>query len=386
MSIDDKNRIYRFKLTGLEDCSVNTKYNELELKWVKEFSDAHSTSQILIDEKDNVFFSYNHGDKSKGIKTHGTLISMSSTGKKNWELNLDKNEYLLFNNGICLSNDGTVIIGTTGNFNKVPHRLFAINSCGKIEWQVETKFPIVFSATVSNTDAVFFLTDEPALYALDKRGKIKWVYRDDIEGEFCCSPIISNTELIYVLCNSTFLYIFDQNGNRVNKIELEKAELYDSPFFDSEGTLYLPSNVTAFDSEYKVKWVYTPSEGFIPSNLFFADDNNNLYCYANYFRLISIDKNGVLRWETKMRGNAIDFPPIAGGGNCIYTCSIDKAKGKNDSYIQAFNEKGKLMWELCINNESLLGIVPGNMNSLFALTNDVKGGKCKVYCFQGLNK
>jgi len=313
-----------------------------------------------------------------------STISISNTGEKNWEINLDKNEYLLFSNGISLTEDETIIIGTMGNLNKVPHRLFAISSSGKIVWQVEIKASIIFSPKTSKDGTIFFVTDEPALYSLDKEGHIKWVYRDDIEGEICCNPIISKDGLIYVLCNSGSLYIFDQNGNMVNTLELEKAELYDSPYFDLEGTLYLPPNITAFDSEYKVKWVYTPSEGFIPSNLFFADDNNNLYCYANYFRLISIDKNGVLRWETKMRGNAIDFPPIAGGGNCICTCSIDKAKGKNDSYIQAFNEEGKLMWELCINNESLVGIVPGNMNSLFALTNDVKGGKCKIYCFSML--
>jgi outer membrane protein assembly factor BamB len=378
MNINDKNGRLRFKLTDVA-CSANKIYIP-KLKWDKEFSDAHSTSPILIDKKDNVFFSYNHGYKFKGIETHGTFVSMSSSGEENWELSLDKSEYLLFNNGITLSDDGTLIVGTVGNYNKVPHRLFAINSCGKIEWQVETKYSIVFSAAVSDTGSIFFLTGEPALYSVDKKGNIEWLYRDDFEGEFCSSPVISNTGLIYVLCNSTFLYVFNQNGNRVNKIELEKAELYDSPFFDSEGTLYLPPNVTAIDFENNVKWVYTPKEGFIISNLF-ALYEKSLYCYANYFRLLSIDSKGMLRWETKMRGHAIYHPPVIGNCGIVYTCSVDVADGKDDSYIQAFSVQGKLIWEICINNESLIGIVIGKTNNLFALTNDLKNGKCKVYCF-----
>lgn len=101
-----------------------------------------------------------------------------------------------------------------------------------------------------------------------------------------------NDGLIYILFDSGFLYVFDQEGNVVKKLEIEHADLDDSPFVDSEGILYLPPNVTAINSENTVKWVYTPLEGYIINNLFAMDSGNNLYCYANYFRLLSIDKMG----------------------------------------------------------------------------------------------
>ena len=362
----------------------NKTTNNPGIKWVEEFVNAHSVSPIITDKNGNVFFSYNNGQRGKGIETHGTLVSMSDLGRNNWELNLDSSQYLLFSNGISMQEDGTIVVGTRGPFNKVPNRFYAVNSSGEIDWQVQTTSEVSFSPVVSKEGIIFFVTGEPALYSLDKTGDVRWIYRNDIEGEFCSSPVIANDGLIYTLCDSGLLYIFDQEGNVVKKLEIEHADLNDSPFVDSEGILYLPPNVTAYNSEDMVKWVYAPSEGFIINNLLAMDSRNNLYCYANYFRLLSIDKNGALSWETKMRGFAIDYPPIISKYENVYVCSLDKADGKNDSYIQVFTTQGELVWEYCIKGESIISLAVGSSNDLFALTNDIKNWKCKVYCFSNI--
>jgi hypothetical protein len=279
-----------------------------------------------------------------------------------------------------LSRFGTILFGTTGAWKSKGHKLFALNTEGEQLWAFDTDEVSAFSPVIGKDDVIYIATHGSNLHAVHPNGNSKWLFKADFE--YWTSPIVSNKDTIYIGAGNDKWFAIDLFGLEKWSTHVGKGSISDYPIIDLKGNIYQYSslgsqgqiNLLVIDQNGSTKWLFAPKEGFITTTP--ALSNQGLLCMgASLFRVICIDLQGNLIWETSVEG-FVQQPPIFDRDGTAYVVTYKDLKGKRFSWLYALNLEGGIKWKLKIEGEATCPVI-GENGSIRILSNISKKGIVK---------
>ncbi len=269
----------------------------------------------------------------------GTLHSLNSNGTLRWKIQLLPSIY----SSPVVGKKAIYITTTNG-------RLYAIDINGKEKWQYNVDNPIYTTPAVDNKDNIYFGCDDANIYCISPNGEKSWSYKtgDEIAG----SLIISDDKTIY--CASDAVYALDLKGKRkwvFKPSEDDDVYFYASPFLGNDNTIYIAGTdgaLYALTNNGRLKWKeYTEDEDEIRAsgvidqdqNIFFGDENGIIYKKRMHHNIEFF-------YETDYY---IFSAPAIDQLNNIYLVS-------DDGYFYCLNKDGKLLfkWQIAEDSKEIM--------------------------------
>lgn len=254
-----------------------------------------------------------------------------------------------------IAEDGTIYIvgeypGTPPGTGGVRNAgLFAISPEGNMKWffgrtrvsQFSSGGILYMNSPAIGLDGTLYLgLWDSTFYALNPMdGSVKWQYRTD--ERFSANPVIDGNGLIYVGADT--IYCFDPSGTvkwrysdtshtgSCRGLALGKTMLVGMFFRDG---------ILALDYKGKKKWFYE-EDIFAIRRALLIDESENIYCKADDGFLLSLDRNGKLRWTGGAGLGGLTAPVLR--GDYLYFGILDvlyklpSSSGTNAQVIAGFD-------------------------------------------------
>jgi outer membrane protein assembly factor BamB len=329
--------------------------------------------EIITQLKHSSFVVGNEGETYFG--GHDGLYALNSNGSIKWKF-----ESAQPLTAPILSRFGTILFGTEGAWKSKGHKLVALNTLGEQLWTFDTDEVSSFSPVIGKDDVIYLATHGSNLHAVHPNGTSKWLFKADLE--FWTSPIVSNEDTIYIGAGNEKWFAINTLGVEKWSIHVGKGSRSNYPIIDLKGNVYQYSslgshgqiNLLVIDSDGNTKWLFAPKEGFISTTP--ALSNLGTLCMgASLFRVISIDLQGNLLWETRVEG-FVQQPPVFDRNGTAYVIAYNDIRGKRFSWLYALNLQGEIKWKLKIEGEAACPVI-GENGTIRILSNVSKKGLVK---------
>ena len=252
------------------------------------------------------------------------------------------------------SANGIVLLASeTGN-------LYAFNaSSGSLKWTYNGSGSEFFTGVPCVKDSVAYLKSSSGnynyLHAVNIRsGKAKWVKKISTTFFDYSSAFVSNDNIIYVSSGPKFLALNAADGNIIWtwNPNLGRDNYFSYPTVIN-GSLYVTDRHNIYSinpSTGAVKWSYADNNlSSLLSSICVHDD---LLFYSNAFSLISLDTNGIKKWELPITYYDGSSPTYENG--VVYTqANKGSLTPPQYSYVYAVNaQTGQMIWQTGFESDS----------------------------------
>ncbi|MNK95168.1 outer membrane biogenesis protein BamB [compost metagenome] len=301
------------------------------LLWKISFPEEISVSHPVIDHRSNLVFGTNSGN----------ILSISKDGKINWEINIG---------GIWLTNPAFDSTGnlyvSVGNY-QTEDCLVKVDSKGQLVWKYSFPSEAHYEPIIVNDDSIY-VTTWSEITKVDTNGRQIWSFACRNISSY---PLIDKLGNIYFSTregNGSLISLTSDGSLRWRK-EIGKCFLEHEPVMDGRGNIYFvfagendaEHELYSLDQEGNIQWVFKPeNRGIISSPA--LSSNNRLIMGTSYFRMIALNTEGELVWETNI-GDVTQFTPIVDVNNYVFF-STQVKKRKYNSYIWCLNQEGQPLW------------------------------------------
>lgn len=305
------------------------------VKWKVVFKHYEGNSSIVIGRNGVIY--YGTGE--------GALYAVDRSGKVIWKFQAK--------DPLCtptISRDGTIIVGSTGDYESKNHYLYAINPDGTQKWSylIDDSIDMRIAPVIDNEGNIYVVTDGFKLIALSENGEFKWEIRRPVS--IWLAPVITNTGNIITSSCDDMMFSLNSDGTEQWSVPIGAYRLGTLPVIDSNRRMYVNVNLNlegimrlvAFNLDGTIQSVFTLPKGDIWTGPALGK-NGILYVGASYFRLIAIDPKEGIQWEAQLDGS-IFYPPIIDSEGVIYVCTIKEVRGKDETWLYAMNPDGTQKW------------------------------------------
>ena len=248
-----------------------------------------------------------------------SIYGMAPDGEKRWQFT-PFTERKHFSPSTIYWWEANVVLGPNGwlyagndDFN-----FYAIQPGGDIQWAHLTGMHIWTAPAFGDDGAVYFISFDLMLYALDAvTGALRW--RTDIGNFAASSPAIGPDGTV---CFGSFdgcVYAVEHHGGSVRWKRETGGPIYATPAIAGDGTLYLGSSDGSFYaiSAYgQVQWTFYTGDA-IRCSAAIGPDPEGRCAYLVYFGggngvIFALEPSGCRRWsiDTRAQGAGGDYPNI----------------------------------------------------------------------------
>ncbi len=248
-----------------------------------------------------------------------SIYGMDPDGAKRWQLTpFADREYFSpstiywWEANVALGPNGWLYAGND-DFN-----FYAIEPGGDVKWAHLTGLHIWTAPAFSDDGAVYFISFDLMLYALDAAtGELRW--RSDIGNFVASSPAVGPTGTIHFGSFDGSVYAVEHHGGTIAWRCETGGPIYATPAIDDDGTLYIGSSDGCFyaiSAQGRVQWTFYTGdaircsaaigpdpEGRCPYLIYFGGGNGIIY---------ALEPSGQRRWslDTRAQGAGGDYPNI----------------------------------------------------------------------------
>jgi parallel beta-helix repeat protein len=221
------------------------------------------------------------------LKTDGTLI---------WKIYIYSSDQVSPSVGA----DGTIYIPCYDNSGFLDPALYAINPNGTIKWNASLVNASFIKGNLAiASDGTIYVPGHSFLYAVNPDGTIKWSYA--FGNHQYSSPSIGTDGTIYILAyggalsGEPALYAINPDGTLKWRYTTKRAS-YGAVALGSDGIIYLLDSGTliALTPDGTQKWNYTAGTSSLSSPV--IDANGTLYFTAGS-SIFAVNSNGILKWN-----------------------------------------------------------------------------------------
>lgn len=312
------------------------------VKWKVPYKHNEGSSSIIIGRNGVIY--YGTGE--------GTLYAVDRSGKILWKFQAK--------DPLCtptISRDGTIIVGSIGDWESENQYLYAINPDGTQKWSylIDDSIESSIAPVIDHEGNIYVVTDGFKLIALSENGEFKWEIKRPVS--IWLTPIIINTGNIITSSFDNMMFSLNSDGTEQWSVPIDQYTIGTLPVIDSNGSIFVNVNLNledrmrlvAFNLDGTIQSVFTLPEGDIWTGPALGN-NGILYVGANYFRLVAIDPIKGIQWEAQLDG-FIHYPPIIDSDGVIYVCTTKEVREKHETWLYAMNPDGTQKWLFKVKGE-----------------------------------
>ena len=229
---------------------------------------------------------------------NGDILALTPDGEKKWKFSLraeTSSSPLIFENNLYLGAEDNA--------------LHALTTKGSELWNFKTQKRVLFSSpSVDDEKNVYIGAEDGILYRVSPEGKAGWQFKTGDEISVC-SPVIGDEGVVYIISSDGNIYAINKDGSLKWKYKPHE-EIFGSPALGKDGTLYaaaLDGVVMAFSPDGKLLWKVKAAKNIKSSPL--IDRDNNLVI-AGRDEVLSLDSQGITRWEIKKIDGKFSADPV----------------------------------------------------------------------------
>lgn len=237
------------------------------------------------------------------------------------------------------------------------------------EWSFIAEDTITTSPSINKAGSmIIFGTKNGKIYALDNKGKKKWVYtikkeltkeelfflEEESFRQVSAKPIIADLnndqkDKIIVSSESGSLFVLSHEGKLIWNFSVKDAikasalvedinndKKYEVVFGTSDSFVY------ALNNKGKLLWTFKAGSGIESTPSIIKEKQTQIIFGSNDGTIYSLDKNGKLLWTFKAGDKITAQPAIGKLDNNHNSCII---VGSLDSNLYALDDKGNLIWK-----------------------------------------
>jgi outer membrane protein assembly factor BamB len=235
--------------------------------------------------------------------TEGRIYAIDFNGKELWKLKMDASSY----STPAVGKNSVIYFGCDDS------NLYAISKNGKLLWKYKTGDEIAGSPIIDQDGTIYVASD--AFYALNTKGKEKWIFRPISEEEayFFASPSIDHDGTIYIGATDGALYGITQQGRlEFRALTPDEDEIRAGIAIDPKGVAYFGAQnyvlnkkemygevAPVFETDY---YIYSAPAIDSLGNIYFVSDDGYLYC-------IRYDGRLLFKWEIADDSKEIMYSP-----------------------------------------------------------------------------
>jgi parallel beta-helix repeat protein len=246
------------------------------------------------------------------IVANGYLQAVTTNGTLNWKFYVDDNNCWV---SPSIGADGTIYVGSYDNSGFLEPALYAINPNGTLKWStILDKAELLEGYMAIGSDGTIYVPTHKVIYAVNPDGTIKWVYALGYHAIFV-SPSIGPDGTIYLGGSDKALYALNPDGTLKWKYAT-KTRVSGTPSIGADGTIYILNSgyLIAINPDGTQKWNCTV-KGSSYSSVIGAD--GTIYC-----GLFAVSSNGEPKWN--FTGISATGNPVIDSDGTLY---IGTSKG-----------------------------------------------------------
>ncbi|MCB0834684.1 MAG: PQQ-like beta-propeller repeat protein [Bacteroidetes bacterium] len=252
-----------------------------------------------------------------------------------------------------IADDGTIYL--VGEYPGEPHGggirrlgLMAITPSGSLKWfferpiNIESAIAAYYTSTVAlGTDQTVFLTlFDSTIYALNTDGTTQWLYRST--SSFT-DPAIDKNDRIYSASKDTVFCFYKDGKIRWRSPQPDILSWSTKLVLGKHLILVglFNQGILALDYNGKKQWLYTVNYGYTGHRGIIVDEDDNCYLKTGDNNLVSLDRNGHLRWSIGSPGGFGISEQALHGTYLYITLSnalrrINKDTGNSEEVVATF--------------------------------------------------
>ncbi len=276
------------------------------------------------------------------IETRPNILYLpSSNGVERWAFDTEGEISI---SSPAVGTDGTVYVGALDG------KLYAVDKKGKKKWMFDTKEK-VYSSPAIGADGTVYIGSGVKLYAVAPDGSPKWAF--EAGGVINSTAAIGADGTLYVECENGKLYALKPDGTKRWEFATGGG-MSGKPAIDSNGTVYVGSRdkkIYAIKPNGTKKWEVATVEEVKTSPAIGPD--GTIYVASGAKSLYAIKPDGAIKWEIPLdnglAGGTLYSSPTIGPNGTIYV-------GSGGSGIYAVKPDGTKKWKF--DTDSILIAAP----------------------------
>jgi outer membrane protein assembly factor BamB len=245
--------------------------------------------------------------------------------------------------------------------------IYCLKYDGTVKWKNETSGSYNIGMNIGLDSNLYYISTTSELNCINQYGEVLWNlnddrFRSDADGAPTFSP---DGEYLYIQGSSVSVIAVNIINKKV-EWEFGTIELRSSPVVDNSGNLYfVPENykednkrtLHSLNSHGNLNWCFSygrENEYQFDNTEPTIDYDGNIY-FGND-TLYSLNFEGELRWKRSLEGRKV-VSPLVSDIECNIYIGVTQSEPHRD-FVLAYDRDGKIIWELEIENERLLGASP----------------------------
>ncbi|EFM08905.1 Pyrrolo-quinoline quinone beta-propeller repeat protein [Paenibacillus curdlanolyticus YK9] len=310
------------------------------IKWKVPFTETISSSRPVIDRDSNIIFGTHYGK----------VTSISKVGDVNWSYFCEEGS---ISSPVIGSDRNIYMIFSDYNHN-VGHKLLCLSPSGNEAWSCLIDDDFHFEPILDREGSIY-VTTWSKLIKISPEGEIIWEYQ--CRNISTCPVVDGKGDLYFssrgVVEDEGVLISLTSNGQLRWSKEIGKCYLEYEPIIDEHGNLYMIASqenkhvLYSIRQDGTVNWVYMPNNnnGIVSSPA--LSKEGYIIVGITSFKVIAVDLNGVLIWETDI-GHITQYTPIVDCEGKIYLQTTVKKK-KSQSFLWCLEKDGQISWNYKVN-------------------------------------
>jgi outer membrane protein assembly factor BamB len=294
--------------------------------------------------------------------TKDRLLTATCINRLLWHLDFDKALYYCIP---AVARDGTVYVTTGILWFSEYGSVYAVSPDGRILWSFDLE-KNAYSPVVGPDGTVYVQDFMNTIYALSPSGSLKWNYRDydndlihyDMGQR---NPAIGADGTVYIVADG--LYAVDpSNGKRLWRFNPYNKWCRQSPVIGADGTIYLTIHQDQFfavNPDGTLKWESRfDHEEEMTFGTPAIDSDGTLYIGSEVYQLGSnlyaFNPDGSLKWKAAAVNSApLRASPAIGPDGTIYAAG--KCGPDRNAVLMAFDPAGTKKWEYSVGSIHVTG-------------------------------
>jgi uncharacterized repeat protein (TIGR01451 family) len=255
-------------------------------------------------------------------------------------------------NAPALSADGNTLY----IYNSTSFKVFALNaSNGSVLWEYPINGVNYSSFAVDSAGTIYIGTREPAMYAINSNGTLKWRYASPATTWIEAPPAVDSSGNVYFVQNIVGLVALDASGNF--KWSKSGYSDYDwpTPLIGPDGAIYVsgksPHFLSAYYPDGTLKWERADiTRAYYYASLAISEDGQTLYTARLNGMVYALStQTGATLWSTTIP-NATDFggSPVLGANGVLYLVGNGSTTNGWVYALSAYN--GAVLWQYELNS------------------------------------
>lgn len=321
------------------------------LRWTYDFGVRLQDNASPVIGPDGTIYIPTEGDVYKG-----NFFAVNPDGTLKWEKMYALGNAWGMRNAPALSTSGDVVYVLGGWLDHEVRALKTQN--GDVVWQFPVSDTISYSSFAVGSDGTIYLgTWQPALYAINPDGTLKWRYDPSSSCAIETPPAVDTGGNVYFVHNCVGLTALDSNGNLRWTNSSYGDYGWPTPLIGPDGTIYVAgeyyqnNHLSAFNPNGTLKWERADiGAAHFFAGLAISKDGSTLYSARSNGTVYALNAiTGSTVWSTTVSGATwLGGSPALSGNGVLYLVG---GGGTSNGWVFAISAiDGTLLWKYELNS------------------------------------